>query len=97
MLASVGIGTDAVWRALKEGRLRAAGLDVFQAEPPEGSPLLELPNTTLSAHVAGLSAASIRRMLQLAAESVVAVLRGEIPSTAVNPDAVELRTAAQPF
>jgi phosphoglycerate dehydrogenase-like enzyme len=84
----------ALVRALAEGRLRAAALDVFEAEPPAGSPLLGLANVTLSPHVAGLSVASIRRMLQLASESVVTVLRGEVPSTAVNPDAVP-RAAAQ--
>lgn len=85
----------ALARALEKGRLRAAALDVFEAEPPAaGSLLLGLANTTLSPHVAGLSVASIRRMLHLAAESVVTVLRGEVPSTAVNPDALP-RAAAQ--
>jgi phosphoglycerate dehydrogenase-like enzyme len=84
----------ALARALAEGRVRAAALDVFHAEPPAGSPLLELANTTLSPHVAGLSGASIRRMLRLAAESVASVLRGELPATAVNPDA--LATAVHP-
>jgi phosphoglycerate dehydrogenase-like enzyme len=81
--------------ALAAGRLRAAALDVFEAEPPAGSPFLELPNTTLSPHVAGLSDASMQRMLELASESVVAVLRGEVPATAVNPDAAGRRAAAQ--
>jgi len=90
------VDEEALARALANGRLRAAGLDVFQAEPPVGSPLLGLPGTTLSPHVAGLSASSIRRMLRLASESVVTVLRGELPPTAVNPEALEVRAAAQP-
>jgi serine/threonine-protein kinase len=71
-----------------EGRLRAAALDVFHTEPPAGSPLLGLPSTTLSPHSAGLSVASIRRMLRLASAAEVAELRGEVPPTARNPDAL---------
>lgn len=42
---------DALVAALKEGRLRAAGLDVYTTEPlPAGHPLTELPNVVLSAH-----------------------------------------------
>ena len=89
------VDENALAQALAEGRLRAAALDVFQAEPPVASPLLELPNTTLSPHVAGLSVASIRRMLRLASESVVTVLRGEIPRSAVNAHELGRRRAAQ--
>jgi phosphoglycerate dehydrogenase-like enzyme len=78
----------ALARALAGGRIRAAALDVFGVEPPAGSPLLDLPTTTLSPHVAGLSTASIDRMLQLSVRSVTAVLRGEVPETAVNPEAI---------
>jgi phosphoglycerate dehydrogenase-like enzyme len=85
----------ALTRALVDGRLRAAALDVFEVEPPAGSPLLQLPNTTLSPHVAGLSVASIQRMLRLASESVVTVLRGEAPATAVNPAAAGRRATAE--
>ena len=90
------VDEDALAQALAQGRLRAAALDVFQEEPPVGSPLLELPNATLSPHVAGLGVASIRRMLRMASASVVSVLRGEVPPTALNPNALARPTAAQP-
>lgn len=75
--------------ALRTGRVRAAGIDVFASEPPAASSLLALPNVTLSPHVAGVSAESVRRMLYIASESVVDVLAGRIPKTAINPSALD--------
>jgi phosphoglycerate dehydrogenase-like enzyme len=42
--------------ALREGRVAAAGVDVFEHEPPAGSPLLEAPNVILTPHVAASTA-----------------------------------------
>jgi D-3-phosphoglycerate dehydrogenase len=72
--------------ALRDGRLRAAAVDVFEREPPVGSPLLGLPNVTLTPHVAGISVASLEAMLGAAVHSVLAVLRGEEPEALVNPE-----------
>jgi phosphoglycerate dehydrogenase-like enzyme len=85
------VDEEALVQALRSGRVRAAALDVFADEPPAGSPLLELPNVVLSPHVAALSEGSIRRMLSMAAQSVVAVLEGREPAGVVNPPALAAR------
>jgi phosphoglycerate dehydrogenase-like enzyme len=79
------VDEEALVAALHSGRIRAAALDVFASEPPAGSPLLGLPNVVLTAHLAGLSEASIARMLRVASQAVVSVLEGGEPTGVVNP------------
>lgn len=79
------VDEPALIRALREGCIAGAGLDVFETEPPVGSPLLEMSNVVLSPHVGGVSASSIREMTMRCARSVVQVLNGEEPEGLVNP------------
>jgi len=66
--------------ALKERRIAAAGLDVFDPEPPgKDSPLYSLDNVILTPHNASCTHDAVRRVRQQAIESVVCVLRGELP------------------
>jgi phosphoglycerate dehydrogenase-like enzyme len=74
--------------ALGEGRLAAAGLDVFADEPPAGSPLLSLANVVLSPHIGGISVASQQAMLEMATDTVLAVVAGRQPDGLVNPRAL---------
>lgn len=74
--------------ALKDSRIAGAGLDVFEREPPAGSPLLDLPNVVLAPHVAGISRESQRAMGEMAAGNVVRLGRGEPLQHVVNPEAL---------
>ena len=70
----------ALYDALKDGRLGAAVLDTFIDEPPNPCwPLLQLPNVTLTPHIAGASKQTVRRAAQLVAEDIQLFLRGEQP------------------
>jgi len=76
----------ALVRALREGWIAGAALDVLAAEPPDpANPLLALDNVIVTPHVAFASAASIEDLRARAAERVVQVLRGEVPPNLVNP------------
>lgn len=75
----------ALCRALADGLIAGAGLDVFEREPPLGSPLLALENVVLTPHCAGTSRESVPRAALMAAQSVAAVLAGQQPPSSVNP------------
>jgi phosphoglycerate dehydrogenase-like enzyme len=78
------VDEQALVDALQDGRIGAAGLDVFEREPPTQSPLLGMRNVVLSPHVGGISDASNLAMSRLATENVLAVLEGRVPPTAVT-------------
>jgi phosphoglycerate dehydrogenase-like enzyme len=65
------IDETALIDALASGHLRAAGLDVFAAEPlPSDSPLLALDNVVLMPHVAWLTPETLDRSLEIAVENM---------------------------
>jgi D-3-phosphoglycerate dehydrogenase len=77
----------AVFEALAQRRLGAAGLDVFEQEPsPIDNPLFNLDNVVCSGHVAGVTVEANRQAsLQVTAE-ILRVLRGERPEVLANPE-----------
>jgi glyoxylate reductase len=74
----------ALAEALAEGRIFAAGLDVYEDEPAVHSGLLKLDNVVLAPHIGSASVETRDRMAILAAENLAAVLRGEDPKTPVD-------------
>jgi len=68
--------------ALREGRIAAAGLDVYDKEPAVPQALLDMDNVVLLPHIGSATDSTRAKMAQIAASNVVAVLRGEEP---LNP------------
>jgi glyoxylate reductase len=76
----------ALVRALREGWIAGAGLDVQAVEPiPPGDPLLDAPNVVLLPHIGSASHAARERMASMAVENCIAGLRGERLPHCVNP------------
>ncbi|MED3726417.1 D-glycerate dehydrogenase [Priestia filamentosa] len=72
------VDEQALYKALKEGEIWAAGLDVFEEEPISAShPLLSLPNVTAVPHIGSASIATRKKMAMMAAENLVAGIKGE--------------------
>ena len=78
------VDESALADALVEGRIFAAGLDVYEEEPEVHPKLLELENVVLAPHIGSASIETRDKMAALAAENLAAVLRGEEPKTPVN-------------
>jgi (S)-sulfolactate dehydrogenase len=74
--------------SLREGRLAAAGLDVFEDEPPApDNPLLAMDQVVLSPHIAGLTAECAERMAVSSVQNVLDFFAGRIdPALVVNGD-----------
>ena len=79
------VDAEALAKALKNGVIRAAAIDVFDPEPPpKDLPLYELDNVVLSPHMAGVSGESILRIIAAALENCRRVARGEEPLDVVT-------------
>jgi glyoxylate reductase len=71
------IDQDALYNALRNGTIRAAGLDVTDPEPlPSDHPLLQLPNALIIPHIGSASIETRTKMSVMAAENLLAGLNG---------------------
>jgi glyoxylate reductase len=73
--------------ALRERRIAAAGLDVYEDEPALAPGLAALDNVVLAPHMASATHGARGRMAALAAQGCLSALRGERPAHLVNPEA----------
>jgi glyoxylate/hydroxypyruvate/2-ketogluconate reductase len=92
-IARGGIVDDAALAvALREKRIGAAGLDVFEGEPKLNPALLTVPNVVLTPHIASATEATRRAMANLAADNLIAALgegpRAGRPPNPINPDVI---------
>ena len=80
------VDPDALYEALKEKRIFGAGLDVTEPEPlPMESPLLTLENIVIVPHIASASKTTRDKMSLMAAQNLIAGLKGERLPNCVNP------------
>jgi D-3-phosphoglycerate dehydrogenase / 2-oxoglutarate reductase len=83
------VDTDALARALREGWIAGAALDVLPREPPAtDDPLLDLDNIVLTPHVAFYSEESLQALRQRTARAVVDALAGRAPEHVWNSEAL---------
>ena len=84
-IARGGIVDDAALAAaLRDKRIAAAGLDVFEGEPKVHPDLLTVPNVVLTPHIASASLPTRLAMARLAADNLIAFFQGKEPLTPLN-------------
>ena len=90
-IARGGIVDDAALAvALRERRIAAAGLDVFEDEPSVHPALLEVPNVVLTPHIASATLSTRLAMANLAADNLIGYLCSNAALTPVNPDVLRV-------
>ena len=91
-IARGGVVDDgALVAALRDGRLAAAGLDVYENEPALDPGLLELENVVLTPHIASSNRGARIAMATLAADNARAALEGRVPPSLLNPEVLPNR------
>jgi D-3-phosphoglycerate dehydrogenase len=76
----------ALVRALKDGEIAGAGIDVYEEEPKIHPGLMELDNVVLTPHIASATIETRTKMATMAAQNLVDGLLGKRPQNLVNPE-----------
>jgi glyoxylate reductase len=84
------IDNMALSEALRNGTIAYAALDVTDPEPiPSDHPLIKLDNVIIAPHIASATVATRTKMALMAADNLIAGLKGEMPPNPVNPEALK--------
>lgn len=85
------VDTRALIKALREGWIAGAGLDVFEEEPYYNEELFSLKNVVLAPHLGSATYGAREGMAELVARNLIAFKNGEVPPTLVNREVVTVR------
>ena len=89
------VDPQALYEALRDGEILAAGLDVTEPEPiSPDDPLLTLSNCLVVPHIASASVATRTKMAEMAVDNIIAGIKGDALPTCVNPEAYVRRNAS---
>jgi len=83
------VDEQALYKALVNGWIAGAGLDVHTVEPPSFRELIELENVVTTPHSAGLSREASYAMAMETVRKVIQVLEGKIPENVLNPEVLK--------
>jgi len=79
----------ALVRALQNGEIAGAGIDVYENEPAIHPELIKLDNAVVTPHIASATIETRTKMATMAATNLIAGLKGEQPPNLLNPDALK--------
>ena len=79
----------ALVKALKEGKIAGAALDVYENEPEITEGLSDMKNVVLTPHIGSATKEAREKMAIMMAENCIAALKGEIPPNLVNPEVLK--------
>ncbi|WP_297093328.1 glyoxylate reductase [Thermococcus sp.] len=85
------VDTEALVKALREGWIAGAGLDVFEEEPYYHEELFRLKNVVLAPHIGSATHGAREGMAELVARNLIVFKNGEVPPTLVNREVVKVR------
>lgn len=83
------VNEKALVAALQSGQIAGAGLDVYEAEPTVTPELLLMSNVVLLPHIGSATTTARDKMATMAADNILAALRGERPPNCLNPEIYE--------
>ena len=86
------IDEDALYTALSENKIGGAALDVFENEPPEDSPLLDLDNIVVTPHIGASTAEAQRDAALIVANEIITVFQGGSPRNVLNMPVLDSKT-----
>jgi glyoxylate reductase len=90
------VDEKALYKAMKEGWIWAAGLDVWESEPTSlDNPLLKLENVTATPHIASASVETRTKMAVMTVENMIAIQEGKVPPNLVNKEVLKVRPPAK--
>ncbi len=86
------VDEKALYKALKEGWIAGAGLDVFEQEPtPIDNPLLKLDNIVVAPHISSASYETRSKMAEMVADNLVTFFEGKTPPNLVNSEVLKAK------